>query len=234
MTINSLLELKNEVLYWDLDLGSIDSSYFAYFYQSISDQDRTRASSFAKEKDRNLFIAAHFALDSILKDIFQIPPIVLVDQYGKPFIKDHPIQFNISHTENRVLLGFSQQAIGIDIEKIIALPDLDLLIEYSMHPDEIYFLNVQEPLQKLQLFYRLWTKKEALVKAMGIGLGKELSSFTLQSTLEDDSWNAYEIAINERYSAAIATQISCCSIAGYQLTLTPSGLDERSLSRLIR
>jgi 4'-phosphopantetheinyl transferase len=234
MTINSLLELKNQILYWDLDLESIDSSYFAHFYHSISDQDKKRASLFAKENDRNLFITAHYALDSILKDVFHISPIILVDQYGKPFIKGHPIQFNISHTENRVLLGFSQNAIGIDIEKITALPDLDLLIEYSMHPDEIYFLNAQEPLHKLQLFYRLWTKKEALVKAMGIGLGKELSSFTLKSTLEDDSWNAYEISINDRYSAAIATQISCCSIVGYQLTLTPSGLGNKSLSRLIR
>lgn len=228
MTVNSSFMSKNEIVYWDIDLEKIDSSYFEHFHQSLSKQNKTRASSFSREKDRNLFVTAHYALDRILQDIFDINPHILIDMNGKPYIQDHPIQFNISHTENRVLLGFSHQAIGIDIEKKIELNDLDLLIEHSMHPDEISILNTYDPSQKMQLFYGLWTKKEAIVKAMGIGLGKELNSFSLKSIHEDRSWSAYELTIDGRYSAAVATQSTCCSINGYELILTP-GLDDKSL-----
>lgn len=234
MTINSSFISKNEIAYWDIDLEKINSLYFAHFYQSLSEENKIRASAFSREKDRNLFVTAHYVLDRILKDVFKIHSHTHINQYGKPYIQDHPIQFNISHTENRVLLGFSHQPIGIDIEKMIELTDLDLLIEHSMHPDEISILNTFDPSQKIQLFYDLWTKKEAVVKAMGIGLGKELNSFSLKSIQEDSSWSAFELTIDSRYSAAIATQITSCSIKGYQLTLNSSGLDVKSLSRLIR
>jgi 4'-phosphopantetheinyl transferase len=233
MTVNSSFISKNEIAYWDVDLEKIDSSYFAHFYHSLSVQNKTRASLFSREKDRNLFVTAHYALDRILKEVFDVSPNILIDKYGKPYIEDLPIQFNISHTEDRVLLGFSHQAIGIDIEKMIELPDLDLLIEHSMHPDEILIINACNPSKKLQLFYSLWTKKEAIVKAMGTGLSTELNSFSLNSINENGSWNTYELAIDSRYSSAIAVQDTCCSIIGYQLVLTASEIDE-SLSRLIR
>jgi 4'-phosphopantetheinyl transferase len=189
---------------------------------------------FAKDKDRNLFITAHFALDFILESLFEIKPIVLTDEHGKPFIQNYPIHFNLSHTDKRVILGFSKQALGVDIEKITPLQDLDLLIEHSMHPDEIRLLMTLDPSQKTHLFYSMWTKKEAVVKAIGIGMRKELNSFSLNSLTKDASWKIFELALDNKYSAAIATQNTASSIVGYQLRLPTTALDVRRSSRKIR
>ena len=129
MSSNKFYLSENEITYWDIDLENIDPSHFINFYHLLSDKNKTRASLFAKDKDRNLFITAHFALDFILESLFEIKPIVLTDEHGKPFIQNYPIHFNLSHTDKRVILGFSKQALGVDIEKITPLQDLDLLIE---------------------------------------------------------------------------------------------------------
>ena len=234
MSSNKFYLSENEITYWDIDLDNIDPSHFINFYHLLSDKNKTRASLFAKDKDRNLFITAHFALDFILESLFEIKPIVLTDEHGKPFIQNYPIHFNLSHTDKRVILGFSKQALGVDIEKITPLQDLDLLIEHSMHPDEIRLLMTLDPSQKTHLFYSMWTKKEAVVKAIGIGMRKELNSFSLNSLTKDASWKIFELALDNRYSAAIATQNTASSIVGYQLRLPTTALDVRRLSRSIR
>jgi phosphopantetheinyl transferase len=91
-----------------------------------------------------------------------------------------------------------------------------------------------DPSQKTRLFYSMWTKKEAVVKAIGIGMRKELNSFSLNSLAKDTSWKIFELAIDNRYSAAIATQNTASSIVGYQLSLPTTALDVRRLSRSIR
>jgi 4'-phosphopantetheinyl transferase len=234
MSSNTFILAKNEIIYWDIDVENLESSYFSNLYQQLSDSNKSRSSFFIKEKDRNLFITAHYALDFILDKIFQIKPLVLIDINGKPYIKNYPIHFNLSHTENRVLLGFSHQPLGVDIEKINALPDLDLLISHSMHPDEISSLMAIESNHKIYLFYSLWTKKEAIVKAIGIGMGMELNSFSLESLKKDASWQIFELNIDTKYSAAIATQNTSSSLIGYQLRLPATELDIRLLSRTIR
>jgi 4'-phosphopantetheinyl transferase len=234
MSSNTFILAKNEIIYWDIDVENLESSYFSNLYQQLSDSNKSRSSFFTKEKDRNLFITAHYALDFILDKIFQIKPLVLIDINGKPYIKNYPIHFNLSHTENRVLLGFSHQPLGVDIEKINALPDLDLLISHSMHPDEISSLMAIESNHKIYLFYSLWTKKEAIVKAIGIGMGMELNSFSLESLKKDASWQIFELNIDTKYSAAIATQNTSSSLIGYQLRLPATELDIRLLSRTIR
>ena len=234
MSSNKFYLSENEITYWDIDLENIDPSHFINFYHLLSDKNKTRASLFAKDKDRNLFITAHFALDIILESLFEIKPIFLTDEHCKPFIQNYPIHFNLSHTDKRVILGFSKQALGVDIEKITPLQDLDLLIEHSMHPDEIRLLMTLDPSQKTHLFYSMWTKKEAVVKAIGIGMRKELNSFSLNSLTKDASWKIFELALDNRYSAAIATQNTASSIVGYQLRLPTTALDVRRLSRSIR
>lgn len=234
MSSNTFILAKNEIIYWDIDIEKLESSYFSNLYQHLSDSNKSRSSFFTKEKDRNLFITAHYALDFILEKIFQIKPLILIDKNGKPYIKNYPIHFNLSHSENRVLLGFSHQPLGVDIEKINALSDLDLLIAYSLHSDEISSLMALKPNHKINLFYSLWTKKEAIVKGIGIGMGMELNSFSLESLKKDASWQIFELSIDSKYSAAIATQNTSSSLIGYQLRLPTTELDIRLLSRTNR
>lgn len=87
---------------------------------------------------------------------------------GKPFIPDSPLHFNISHTKNAFVLGFSiRQEIGVDLELNVPGKDLHLLANYAFSPDERMILGSNSDERS---FLKMWTLKEAYLKATGIGL----------------------------------------------------------------
>lgn len=87
---------------------------------------------------------------------------------GKPFIPNSPLHFSISHTKNAFVLGFSiQQEIGVDMEINVPKKELDLLADYAFSPDERLVLGTSSD---ECTFLKIWTLKEAYLKATGIGL----------------------------------------------------------------
>jgi len=84
---------------------------------------------------------------------------------GKPFLED--VFFNISHTENLVVCALSSKGeIGIDIEKVkeVKLDDFDA---WFTKKEWAKINNSPSPLQK---FYWYWTRKESVLKALGVNL----------------------------------------------------------------
>ena len=129
---------------------------------------------FIQEKDRKLSLGAGLLLHKILpiygKDICDI----YTDANEKPLIQG--LHFNLSHSEERILLAISDSAIGCDIEKI-AKASFDLA-EHFFCPDENNYLSgIVDENRKNQAFFRLWTVKESYVKMTGEGLGLPLNSF---------------------------------------------------------
>ena len=96
--------------------------------------------------------------------------------HGKPFLDMPGLQFNLSHTRGAVLLGLSRdQAIGVDIETLRrARPVLELARRYFA-ASEADALSAIEEGGRQAAFLRLWSCKEALVKAIGRGIGFGLS-----------------------------------------------------------
>lgn len=218
--MNAYVLKNNAIVYWNIDTSKTSSEEIYFFHSRLSTLHKVRAAQFQKEKDRSLFIVAHYALDTLLTNVFHIQPQISIDLHQKPFIANHPIHFNLSHTEKRILIGFSHAPIGVDVEKVIPLPDLDILVRNTMHPDEMRTFNSGDPALKLSLFYNLWTKKEAVVKALGVGLGKEFNTFSLETIVNDLQLHIHELAIAPQYSAAIATGIANAQMLGYKIQLT--------------
>ncbi|ANZ57796.1 phosphopantetheinyl transferase [Fructilactobacillus lindneri] len=98
-------------------------------------------------------------------------------KHGKPYFKDQNIYFNISHSNNLVLVAISDQPLGIDLEKIKPL-SLDRLSN-AFTVGELAYLNKFKEPRKSEQILRLWTIKEAVLKDLGIGLSGKPKSIAV-------------------------------------------------------
>ena len=146
-------------------------------------------------------------------------------KFGKPFacVSGAParISFNVSHGGRHGLIILAPRGrIGVDVEERLADRDLDGYIRTLFAPGERSELEASKGRDKVELFYRLWTLKEALVKAAGDGLtldtcdfeiplamihGESAGEFSFPGT-PSTRWRIENIG-NERFAAAIAREL---------------------------
>lgn len=128
----------------------------------------------------------------------------------KPFIENGP-HFNITHSGKLVVVAFSYTSeIGIDIEKI---QNIDVCgIANNFHEHEITHLKNNK--YDLNLFYNIWTKKEALLKANGIGIVNGLNKVSVleHKVFCTKQWYVQNLSIHSDYKCAICTDYEASSI----------------------
>lgn len=99
-----------------------------------------------------------------------------INRYGKPFLNGHSsFHFNISHTRNAIAVAFSNDEVGLDIERIKS-PDFQISKRFFTSSEHNYILSHKNP---NRAFYEIWTKKEAYIKCIGMGLAQPLKSFAV-------------------------------------------------------
>lgn len=123
-----------------------------------------------------------------------------LDPHKKPFIKDG-ISFNISHSKHHVIVGFGKGEIGVDLEHKDAIK-LDQILT-QLHPEEIQFIKLNE--NRNDAFYRVWTRKEAFLKAVGIGIVEGLVEWNCVADVifKSESWHIYSLQIIPDYELAL-------------------------------
>jgi 4'-phosphopantetheinyl transferase len=147
----------------------------------LSPAECDRAARFHFERDRRRFIVAHGQLRQLLgRYADAAPSAVMIETRasGKPFTRrELPLEFNLSHADDRVVFAFARWPVGIDVERIRPLPDLLAIAARFFAPGEYDAMQrlTGAPLQ--DMFFRCWTLKEAYVKAVGDGLNVPLSAF---------------------------------------------------------
>ena len=92
----------------------------------------------------------------------------LYNEHGKPYLEDGPY-FSISHCKEGIAVAIDDQPIGIDIEGI-RNADADLVERVMNEEEKSQITNHQSPIESANAFTRLWTQKEAIVKAQGVGI----------------------------------------------------------------
>jgi len=102
------------------------------------------------------------------------------NEHEKPLLKGIDRHyFNISHSGNQVVVAFSQENIGVDVEK--AKGDRRKIAKRFFTPSEIEDLEALEnEEEQMHYFYQLWTLKESYMKAIGSGMTMSLSSFAFK------------------------------------------------------
>ncbi len=146
--------------------------------------------------------------------------------HGKPFalLRSAPsgVTFNVSHSGDHGLIAVADDGVrvGVDLEEIVGKRNLEALIEAVMGPDEQAQLASLQGREKLRQFYRTWTSKEALIKALGTGFATDVSQFQIPAEAgrgndghtfmfpQDPSvtWGLEDIG-NEEFAAALAYEL---------------------------
>lgn len=168
----SALPERSVISLWTVPLAL---PYSDAAWNELDATEQQRALGYAFDRDRRRFVLARSALRRILAKRLHTAAANLQFSYGaagKPFLREHPqLAFNVSHSEDTALiaLGDSPAAIGIDIEHVRAMPDANELattICSREHADAI----AADATPNLA-FLRVWTRKEAVSKALGLGVG---------------------------------------------------------------
>jgi 4'-phosphopantetheinyl transferase len=146
--------------------------------------ERDRASRFVFPEHQRLFIAAHGALRTLLGMYLGVPPETVRfrnAKNGKPELAAPAgVHFNLSHTSGAFAIATAAHGpVGVDIEKIRAMPDWRAVALRFFSPAEIAWIENGPQAEQLAAFFTCWTGKEAYLKATGAGLGVPLSSFSV-------------------------------------------------------
>jgi len=145
----------------------------------LSEVEIAKSERFHYQKDRQSYIIVHGLIRWISGNLLGMEPKAIridYNAYGKPFIPNNTgnIFFNVSHSSGASVLAFDQgHEIGADIEKIDPDFDFQPIIQRFFTEKENRFIN--EPgKQSSHRFYKLWTRKEAFLKALAIGITENL------------------------------------------------------------
>lgn len=144
----------------------------------LSKNEKERINRFKFTEDKERFSTARVVLKLLLENISGISLAALDFNFspsGKPYFKN--IEFNLSHSENYVLIALSNKPVGIDIEIPKENFDFEPILKNTFGSDEINYINSHIP--RKESFLTLWTRKEALLKATGEGLTDELTSISV-------------------------------------------------------
>jgi 4'-phosphopantetheinyl transferase len=177
----------------------------------LSRDEYQKLCGFKRQVDRWRRLAGRLLLWYTLKnhtgwDQNSLPPICY-NVYGKPYLPDFDLDFSISHAGSMVACGFvfSGKA-GLDVEEIFP-------VDFA---DYASILNIDEQAairagkNSLKTFYRIWTRKEAILKAIGTGFLMDPAPFaTMGATVKaaGRNWFLHEILLDGHYSAAFASEI---------------------------
>ena len=94
------------------------------------------------------------------------------------------ISFNVSHGGRHGLIAVAPGGrLGVDVEERVSRRDLDGLIATAFAPKEQAGLAALRGSRRLHAFYHVWTMKEALLKALGTGLSRDMSGFEIPAPL---------------------------------------------------
>lgn len=191
----------------------------------LSADEQARGQRYLISKARRQFVETRGLLRLLLGAYLQKDPGSLDFQYsenGKPGLTQASggglLQFNVSHSQDRVLYAVSaDHAVGVDLEGINPLISHRDLAHRICTPQEWAIFDQLPPSEQYQAFFKIWTRKEALVKLCGDRLYEKLTVFEVPAWATSGSyWVKVEghkrwlqdLDLFESFAAAIALPIA--------------------------
>ncbi len=115
-------------------------------------------------------------LEALKKENIEVDKKLNYQYQGtKPYLKDYPYYFNISHSGDKIILAISDQEVGVDIELIKKRRLSQNLVSME---EMSYFLQISDDDYESSVI-KLWTIKEAFLKYLGTGITKLLKDVTI-------------------------------------------------------
>jgi len=135
------------------------------------------------------FVADHGSLRLLLSAYLETDPrklSLVTNRYGKPRLESEScrLRFNMSHSGELTMIAVCLDAeIGIDVEAVRPIPEWADIAVSQFSTGENQSIHAEAPAHRMEAFFRCWTRKEALIKAVGMGLSVPLDSFTVSTSL---------------------------------------------------
>lgn len=181
-------------------------------------EELARADEFQLPVDRDAFVCAHVALRFLLSGYLGIPPrkvplaraacLHCEGPHGRPVVTGVDLHFSLSHSARLSLLAFATEPVGIDVE---AIPPPRTVAEVRdvLHPREAAELATLPRDLRPAAFTRVWTRKEAYLKGLGIGISGDPSADyvgTAATVPPLEGWTVTDVAVAGNHRAAVAVR----------------------------
>ncbi|MEX2215062.1 MAG: 4'-phosphopantetheinyl transferase superfamily protein [Phycisphaeraceae bacterium] len=168
---------------WRCDLTTVGNE--AELLGRLTPVERARAEEYRVASKRREFIVARSMMRAVLGRLTQCEPLSVTFAYeakGKPLLdalsNTGEVTFNLSHSQGMILMATAaRRAVGIDVECVRERFSFERLAERFFSPREVATLMGVPEAQRMRAFYLCWTRKEAYLKAMGLGITVALDSF---------------------------------------------------------
>lgn len=207
--------MRISLFFFEIEDNGILESEMNQYMHYLSHEKQNQIESFLFDIDKKLSLLSDLFVRSIACKVLNLKNNDLVfskDKYGNPSLQGFPkFQYNVSHTKNAIVVGFSNYPLGVDIEKI--LKSEQLVAERSFCPNEIRYMQ-SHPDKQDNLFYKIWTQKEAYLKYIGKGITVPMKSIDVTSNELIKLLKTVEI---EDYILTLCTRENFCKNDLYQL-----------------
>ena len=205
-----------------------DAEREAFAFDLLDDEEKARWRRFVVDRAKRQFSLCRGALRIHLAERLGCSNRALSFDYlehGKPVAKvnNHrvPIGFNVSHSGRHGLIAFAERDwLGVDVEERVPKHDLDGIGAKVYGRSEREILEAAVGAQKVHLFFRLWSMKEALIKALGTGFSLNPSRFEVPEAIlrgarssdfrfphsPESPWRLHDLG-EARFAAALAWRL---------------------------
>jgi 4'-phosphopantetheinyl transferase len=152
----------------------------ARLYTVLNQEEQQQAARYHFERDRKRFIVARGLLRYILSIYLNAKATDIIFQYGpqgKPTVVDATVQFNVSHSDDRILIGVGyHHPLGVDVEHMTRTIEIDSIATRFFTTNEARQIQALSGAAQRRAFFNVWTRKEALLKTIGSGLSLSLQA----------------------------------------------------------
>jgi len=176
--------------------------------ERLSDDERSKTARFVFDDHRRLYVTAHALLrHGLWCATGRTDTPFRVNRFGKPEILktggEPAVKFNISHSGALAVCSISPRfEVGVDVEEVDESHSFEEVVETQFTPYEQDQLTAYSGAARANAFFRFWTLKEALVKALGVGLeGMNRYSFDLEPpslAVMEDPQEALAVHVEQR------------------------------------
>jgi 4'-phosphopantetheinyl transferase len=169
--------------------------------ERLPPNERERAAALRGETSRR-WVAARWALREVLALYLEQEAAAIelvLGERGKPRLAEAgPLRFNLSHSGELALLAIAaEREVGVDVERVRPRGDLGRLTRRALAPAEAAAVEAAAPDARLATFHAAWTRREAIAKCLGTGLGAPLPEIAVAVA---------ELEVGPSFAAAVAIE----------------------------
>ena len=192
----------------------------ARFAPHLSVAERARAAAFAFPRERDRFVISRGLLREALARWGGGTPAgqeIAVDPLGKPRLGgtcgQGRLRFNVSHSGDLWACALAVGVeVGLDVEEIDPARDVASLATRYFAPGEADRVLALEGAERVAAFHRVWTRKEAWLKAQGFGITIPLDSFSVVHGDAVGRWTLVDLDLGPGLAGALAVEGSGCEV----------------------